>query len=83
MESRGMRLVAPVAVWAGVVVPTYELASRGVPSKEALGFWLTLVLLAIALTIPNRYWALTARVPTGFLFLLAAGYSLYLTGLDL
>ena len=82
MKSRGLRLVTLVAIWAAAVVPTYEVASRGVRSKEMLGIWLTLILLATALTIPDRYWAPSVRVPTEFLFLSAVGYSLYLTGLD-
>lgn len=82
MKSRGLRLVTLVAIWAAAVAQTYEMASRDVRSKEMLGIWLTSILLATALTIPNRYWALTVRVPTGFLLLCALGYSLYLTGLD-
>lgn len=48
-----------------------------------VGIWLTLVLLAIGLTMRDRRWPRMVRVPTGFLWLSAVGYSLYRTGLDL
>ena len=82
MKRRRWRLVTLVAIWAGVVFLTYELASRGVRSKEMLGLWLTIILLATAWTMPSRHWAPTVRVPAEFLFLAGIGYSLYLIGLD-
>lgn len=83
MESRGSRLVTLAAIWAAVVLQTFEVATRRFRSKEIVGIWLTPILLAAVLAVPDRRWPLKVRVPIGSLMFCSVGYSLYLTGSDL
>ncbi|MGH9448868.1 MAG: hypothetical protein ACRD3O_24595 [Terriglobia bacterium] len=68
MKNRWVRLVTIVAAWALVVLQTCEVAVRRLRSRETVGIWLEVILLATFLTVLDRRWPPKLRVPIGWLW---------------